>query len=447
MRFQDELAAFRAAHPEIHTVETFVIDLNGTARGKLVPIDSLSKIEAGGMKMPSSTVGLDIFGEDVDEAGIAIQTGDPDGPMVPVPGTLKPVQWAASPTAQLQVTVSMPDGSPSGFDPRLVLERVMKQASDRGLTPVIALELEFFLIDPREPLPPLNPDYGGRLEGGQVYDIDVMRAFEPVVTAMTDAAQVLGAPTETVIAEFGQGQFEVNLTHTDDALSGADQMVALRRAIRGTARDKGSDATFMPKPYGDQVGSGMHMHVSLNDAEGRNVFAGQNGPNPLLRHAVAGTLAHMADAMLIFAPHLNSYRRFLPGFLAPVEALWARDHRGTAIRVPETSGDGARIEHRVAGADANPYLVTAAILASVLAGLDAGSEPAPPVAGEIARGMGPALPLNWQHAEQVFSSSPFIAEWLGPDVQRVFGSQKRQEYAKMLERVTDAELDTYLRRI
>src|SRR5690606_3924242 len=145
--------------------------------------------------------GLDIFGEDVEEAGIAIQTGDPDGVLDPVPGSLAPVLWAGSPTAQVQVTVRMPDGSPSPFDARNVLARVAAQAAARGLTPCIALELEFFLIDAREPCPPLNPDYGGRLDGGQVYDIDVLRAFEPVVSGMCEAARALGAPAETVIAE------------------------------------------------------------------------------------------------------------------------------------------------------------------------------------------------------------------------------------------------------
>ena len=401
------------------------------------------------MKLPSSTAGLDIFGDDVYEAGLAIQTGDPDGPATAVPGSLGPMLWAdeTHPTAQVQVVPCLPDGTEAPYDPRNVLARVAERAAERGLTPVLALEQEFFLIDPTEPLPPLDPVSGRRLSGGQVYDLDVTRSFAPILHGIAEAAQALGATTETMITEFGHGQFEVNLTHGRDPLAAADQIIALRRAIRGVARQHGLDATFMAKPWGDTVGSGLHVHLSFLNRDGQNIFAGRAEPNPAMRHAIAGCLAHLADAMLIFAPHLNSYRRFLPGFLAPVEALWARDHRGTAIRVPETSGDGARIEHRVAGADTNPYLVTAAILASVLAGLDAGSEPAPPVTGEIARGMGPALPLNWQHAEQVFSSSPFITEWLGPDVQRVFGSQKRQEYAKMLERVTDVELDAYLRRI
>ena len=288
---------------------------------------------------------------------------------------------------------------------------------------------------------------GQRLDQGQVYDLGITRAFAPVLHDIVDAAAALGANADTMITEFGCGQFEVNLTHVPDAMAASDQAIALRRAIRGVARAHGLDATFMAKPWGDQVGSGLHLHLSLLDQAGRNVFAGDPGPNIMLRQAIAGCLAHMADTMLVFAPHLNSYRRFVPGFLAPVEALWAIDHRGTAIRVPEASGAGARLEHRVAGADANPYLVAAAVLAGALAGLDAGNEPAPPISGEATKGMGPKLPLNWQQAEQVFSGSDFVETWLGSSFQHVFGAQKRQEYDKLLARVTDVEMETYLRRL
>lgn len=448
MTFAAELAAFRAAHPEIGAAEVFVIDLNGTPRGKLVPMSTLDKLATGGMKMPSSTPGLDIFGNDVEEAGIAIQTGDPDGALDPVPGSLGPVMWAASPTAQVQATVRMPDGRPAPFDPRNVLASVVEKARAKGITPVMALELEFFLIDAREPLPPMNPDFGGRLAGGQVYDMDVMRAFEPVVTEMTRAAQALGAPTETVTAEFGQGQFEVNLIHTDDPMAAADQMVSLKRAIRGTARDKGYDATFMAKPYGDQVGSGMHVHISLLDGDGVNIFDGGSAePNDAMRHAIAGMLTHMADSTLIFAPHLNSYRRMVPGSFVPIEATWAHDNRGSALRIPETKGKGARIEHRVSGSDANPYLVAAAILAAVLAGLEAGENPPPPVEGQIGAGSGDPLPLSWAGAEVQFSESAFIADWLGESFRHVYGSQKRQERNDLLTRVTDVEYGVYLRRL
>lgn len=446
--FADELAAFRAEHPEILAAEVFMVDLNGTARGKLVPIESLEKLGKGGMKMPSSTPGLDIFGEDVEEAGIAIQTGDPDGTLDPVPGTLREVLWAGSPTAQVQVTIRMPDGSASPFDARNVLARVAAEATARGLTPVVALELEFYLIDAREPCPPVNPDYGGRLTQNQVYDLEVLRAFEPIVTEMCHAARALGAPAETVIAEFGCGQFEVNLIHTADALTAADQMVALKRAIRGTARDKGMDATFMPKPYGDRVGSGLHMHLSLQDAAGRNVLDSSPGqPNPAMRHAIAGMLKHMADSTLIFAPHLNSYRRMVPGSFVPVEALWAFDNRGAALRLPETTGPGARIEHRVAGSDANPYLAAAAVLAGALAGMDAGAEPPPPVEGQIVPGLGDPLPVSWAAAERRFDRSAFVGTWLGEKFRHVYASQKRQERAKMMRLVTDREYEVYLRKV
>ncbi len=446
MGFADELAEFRAAHPEVMEAEVFVIDLNGMARGKLVPIGALDKLAARGMKLPSSTPGLDIFGEDVYEAALAVQTGDPDGPMDPVPGSLGLMTWAERPTAQVQGTIRQPDGSLSAFDPRNVLQQVVTRVRASGVQPVMALEQEFFLIDPTEPLPPVNPVTGERMVMGQVYDLDIGRAFARLLADIADAARALGAETEALVTEFGYGQFEVNLIHVDDPLVAADQVIALRRAIRGVARQHGLDATFMAKPYGDTVGSGLHLHLSLWDGD-NNIFAATNGmPNPPMRHAIAGCLDHLADAMLIFAPHLNSYRRFLPNSLAPAEAHWAMDHRGTALRVPETAGKGARIEHRVAGADANPYLVVAAVLAAAMSGLALGEEPPAPVEGELAPGMGGSLPLEWGAAEKTFSASEFVRDWLGPDIQHVFGAMKRQERGTLLARITDVEREVYLRR-
>lgn len=449
MSFADELAAFRAAHPDTGHAEVFCVDLNGVSRGKLVQIAALEKLDAGGMKLPSSTAGLDLFGDDVYEAGLAIQTGDPDGVVRPVPGSLGPMLWAdpAHPAAQVQVVPNMPDGSLAAFDPRNVLAQVTERWAEAGLTPVLALEQEFFLIDAEAPLPPRNPVTGERLATGQVYDLDITRAFAPLLHAIQDASSALGAEVETLISEFGYGQFEVNLSHGPDPVQAADRMIALRRAIRGTARQHGYDATFMAKPWGNTVGSGLHMHLSALDADGRNIFDDADGPNARMRHAIAGCLTHMADEMLIFAPNMNSYRRFVPGFLAPVEALWAVDHRGTGVRVPEATGPAARIEHRVAGGDANPYLVTAAVLAAALAGLEAAEEPPEPVSGELVPGLGGALPLTWQAAEARFAGSDFIRDWLGEPLRHVFGALKRQESTKLLKRITDVEIETYLRRL
>lgn len=451
MSFADEVAAFRAAHPGIDAVEVFIVDLNGILRGKRVPIDRLAKAGEGGLRLPVSTLGLDIFGTDVPENGIAIETGDPDGIMVPVPGSLVPMLWADRPAGQLACTMAWPDGTPCGYEARAALASVVARAAALGLTPVVALELEFYLIDAERPEPPMNPVAGGRLARDQIYDLGVLRAFEPVIADIAEAAQALGAPAETVICEYGAGQFEMNLGHVPDALAAADHMVWLRRAIRGTARAHGMDATFMPKPYGTNAGSGQHIHVSLLDRDGHNIFdagaAEGDGPNARARHALAGLVAGMADTMLVCAPHANSYRRFVPGSYAPTVAAWGLDNRGTALRMPETAGPGARIEHRVAGADANPYLLTAAVLAGVLEGLDVAAEPPPPLSREPDPHEGERLPLSWDEAERRFAESGFVGRWLGADLQRVYAGIKRQERATLLARVPDTEYAAYLRAV
>ena len=449
MNFAEELAAFRAAHPDVTQAEVFVVDLNATARGKLVPIESLDKLATGGMKLPVSTPALDIFSEDVYEAGLAIQTGDPDGVLDPVPGTLGRMLWAETPTAQVQVTIRRADGSEAEFDARNVLASVAGRAAEAGLTVVSALEQEFYLIDISEDLPALNPVTGRRLAGGQVFNLDVGRAFTPFLNDLAEASRALGAETETMITEFGYGQFEVNLVHGRDPMIACDQVIALRRAARGVARAHGFDVTFAAKPWPDTTGSGLHIHLSFEDENGRNIFAdgAPNAPNLHMRHTIAGWLKHMAESMLVFAPHSASYRRLVPGILAPVEALWAMDHRGASVRVPEAVGPGARIEHRTAAGDANPYLVSAVVLAAALSGFKGREEPPAPVSGEITPGMGGPLPLEWGQAESMFANSDFVAEWLGVEFRDVFAAMKRQERATLQPRLTDVERETYLRRI
>ncbi|MEM7190814.1 MAG: glutamine synthetase, partial [Pseudomonadota bacterium] len=236
--FAEELAAFRAAHPKITEAEVFMVDLNARIRGKLVPIDALEKIAAGKMKMPASTAGLDFFSEDVVGGGLAVEIGDPDGVIEPVAGTLMPALWTDPVSAQVQVTIRTPDGDAADYDPRNVLAAVAERAQKAGLTPVMALELEFFLIDPAKPLPARMPN-GHRLSDGQVYDMDVTRAMAPLTTKIAEAATALGAPPEATVTEYGGGQFEINLHHSADPLAAADQAMALRRAVRGVARAEG----------------------------------------------------------------------------------------------------------------------------------------------------------------------------------------------------------------
>ncbi|MEM8819554.1 MAG: glutamine synthetase family protein [Pseudomonadota bacterium] len=443
------IATFRAEHPEIGVAEVFVTDLSGINRGKLVPVEMLSKLAKGTMRLPISCLALDIFSSDVPETGLAIERGDPDGSMIPIPGTIAEVLWADRPTMQIQCMLSEESGSAiSAYDPRGVLARVAQLAAGMGLRPVIALELEFYLVDPETACPPKNPQAGGRLGRSQVYDMDVMRAFEPVLADIAEAARALGAPAETVICEFGPGPFEMNLAHCEDALTACDHMIALKRATRGVARRHGLDASFMAKPYGDSAGSGQHIHLSLLDVEGRNIFGAPDadgGPNAPLHHAVAGVLDSMGDTFLLHAPHLNSYRRFMPGSYAPMTAAWGLDNRGVAVRVPAHEGPAARLEARMAGADANPYLLAASVLAGALAGIEAGTEPPAPLAAEALAGEGTALPLSWAMAEQRFATSDFAKAWLGEDLVHTYAAMKRQERATLMARVPDIEYDAYLR--
>ncbi|MEM6487510.1 MAG: glutamine synthetase family protein [Pseudomonadota bacterium] len=447
--FAARLAEVRAAVPRAEVAEVFVTDLNGLARGKLVPIEMLAKLGAGRMRLPISSLALDVFTMDVPETGLALERGDPDGVLIPVPETLAPMLWAARPTLQCQAMLSDEGGAAvSALDPRGILAGVVRRAEAMGFAPVMALELEFYLIDPEHPLPPQNPQAGGRLKRAQVYDMDVIRAFEPVLGRIAEAARALGAPTETAICEFGPGQFEINLAHAGSALTACDHTVALRRAIRGVARGAGLDASFMAKPFGDMAGSGLHLHLSLRDADGAPAFAAgaaDGGPGALLRAAVAGVLDSLPDTMLVHAPHLNSYRRFAPGSYAPMVAAWGLDNRGAAVRVPEATGPGARLETRLSGADANPYLVAAAVLSGALAGIEAGLAPPAPVAAEPGEGEGTPLPLSWAMAEQAFSASPAIAPSLGAAFQRVFAAMKRQERATLMAQVPDIEYEAYLR--
>ena len=452
--FAEKARAFMAENPDIEIIELVFPDMNAVMRGKWMPARQAEKLAQGAARMPMSTYNLDIASEDVAEARIAVDIGDPDGVGWPIPHAFGRALWLERPTAIALMTMTEPDGvTPCVYDPRQVLAGVAARFAARGLTPVVAPELEFYLVDGEtddygHARPPLGVG-GDRLEASQVYMLDVKSAFSDVLQEIDAAARALGAPAEAATAEFGPGQFEINLAHTPDACAAADHAILLRRAVRGVARQHGMDACFMAKPYGDQSGSGQHFHVSVLDAEGRNIFdsGALEQPNAAMRAAVGGLLETMADATLTFAPHLNSYRRLRPNSYAPCQAVWGLDNRGVAVRCPQLSGAGARIEHRVAGADANPYLALASILGGILYGLDRRSDPGEPIEGEVKPEHGHMLPITWPSAIAAFEQSAFMCDTLGEEFARVYAMMKRQEMERLLERVTDAEYDTYLRTV
>ncbi|MEO1194466.1 MAG: glutamine synthetase family protein [Pseudomonadota bacterium] len=323
-----EAEAFIATHRDIQFVDGIFADLCGIIRGKRYPIEDLHKILMRGITIPASSFLLSVTGGSDDPLGLGVSDGDPDNVLVPIPGMLKPVPWAERPLAQVYMTMQDREGKPFRLEPRNVLARVVERFAEMGLTPVVALELEFYLIDRERtefgaPQPPLSPASGLRDTTKQVYGMAEVEAYAGLLGDITAACDAQEIPYGAITAEYAPGQFEINLDHVADSLLAADHAVLLKRVVKGCARRHGIQATFAPKPYPDEVGSGLHAHISLIDKEGRNVFDnGQDGPSDLLRHGIGGCLDLMAPSMAIFAPNPNGFRRYRSKNYAPVSQCW-----------------------------------------------------------------------------------------------------------------------------
>ncbi|WP_454915482.1 glutamine synthetase family protein [Xanthobacter sediminis] len=446
---QDEAAAHVNAFGTPDVVEVLLPDTSGVLRGKWLPGASLGKVWKDGVAIPLSIFGLDVWGCEVEATEIHLETGDKDGLCWPVPGTLKPVPWASRPTAQVLITMSEPDGSPRGapwrLDPRQQLARIVSRFEALGLTPCVAFELEFYLLKPGAPgeVPqPVFPVTGQARQN--MYSMSDLDAFADVLHEIRAACVAQDLPADTVISEAAPGQFEVNLCHKADPMGAADDAILLRRLIEGVARRNGLRATFMAKPLAAFAGNGMHVHVSLMDKAGGNVFARPEGGDETLRHAAGGLLATMLDSTLLFVPSFNGYRRLVPGSYAPVSVTWGYDNRSVAVRVPNGPPQARRLEHRIAGAEAHPHLVLAAILAGMLEGLERRIEPPPPLVGNAYDHDAPRLSPSMADAVARFGSSPFIAKAFGEEYRRVYAVMKAEEMAAFTRVILPLEYETYL---
>lgn len=450
---QQELQDFLTARPGLRFIDLLLHDLNGVDRGKRVDVASAPGVFANGLLLPGSMFALDVPGHTVEATGLGFDEGDADRPCMPLPGTLVDVPWLDHGVAQAQLTMHERDGRPFPCDPRQLLQRVLARFAPLRLTPVVAIELEFYLIDraldarglPQAPVSPLTGRREHRTQINSMLDLD---AFSAVLAGIDRACHAQQVPSTTALAEYGPGQFEVNLAHSSDVLAACDQAVRFKRIVKCVARHHGMDATFLAKPYADMAGSGLHLHLSLVDAAGRNVFADADPlGTPLMRHAAAGLLATMAEGMAVFAPLPNSWRRFRSEAYVPLTADWSVNNRGAALRVPVSDAANRRLEHRAAGADANPYLVASWVLGSVLKGLAEGREPRAPLQGNLYRGEesgGEALPRYWPLALDRFEASSFALQLLGPELHRLYATVKRHELDEFNQLVTPGEIATLL---
>ncbi|HCV71255.1 MAG TPA: glutamine synthetase [Agrobacterium sp.] len=435
-------------NPDIEILEAFVIDANGVPRGKWIPRERAIDVLEKGMAIPRSVYALDIWGRDVHAAGLAEGTGDPDGFCFPVPGTLSRVTWLGRPTAQVLLAMKNPDGTGFYGDPRNVLARVLEAYKKAGLTPVVATELEFYLIDPvRSALDPVRPPHSreGRWHTGQtqVLSISELQDFEDVFHDIATACRAQGVLADTTLRENGPGQYEINLNHVPDALRAADFAVFLKRIVKGVARRHDLDATFMAKPYGLQAGNGMHVHFSVLDSDGRNIYAGENGPSDALMHSVGGLLENMGESMAIFAPHANSYRRLTPDMACPVNNAWGYDNRTTAFRVPISSPQARRVENRLPSSDANPYLALAASLACGWLGIVNNIEPTEPTADTANEGS-IDLPRGLLEAVALLEGEEQFERVFGHEFVGLYAGLKRGEFETFMQVISPWEREFLL---
>ncbi len=442
-----ELEIFLERHPTTEMVEVLLTDLNGVLRGKWLPIDHIRRLIDGSFKMPLSSVAADVWGRDV--PSLCETTGDGDGICWAIGGSLTTIPWLKRPTAQLRLRMTEANGSPWGHDPRVVLETVYQRYRERGLNPVTAPELEFYLfLEQRSPLgTPVVPNTrinGNSQVGGQIFSTEAMHEYADLLHDIREHCAELEVPLDTIVKELSPGQFELNLHHVDNPLLAADNAQQLKRIIKSIAQQYGYIASFMAKPMAELDGNGLHIHASIVDDEGANIFDdGTDTGSDLLRHALAGLQQTMSDTFLIFAPHMNSYRRFKAGSHAPVAPTWGYENRDVAMRIPNGDPRARRIEYRVAGADTNPYLAMAALLAGMLYGIENKLEPTEPATIGYSD-QKPTLPRSWRDALARFEQSHYVQTALGKDFQVAYSAVKDFEQRQFEGNISAFEYDSYL---
>lgn len=430
-------------------IECLVPDLTGVARGKILP--RVKFTEERGMRLPEAVLGMTVTGNSPigdDAYDRAISSTDRDMILKADPTTITMVPWAVDPTAQVIHDCYFADGTLVDFAPRSVLRRVLKLYAEKGWKPLVAPELEFYLtaknIDPDLPLAAPIGRSGRAETSRQVYSIDAVNEFDPLFEDIYDYCDLMNLDVDTLIHEIGAGQMEINFQH-GDPLGLADKVFYFKRTLREAALKHDMYATFMAKPMAGEPGSAMHVHQSVVDAKtGHNIFSNADGTeSKLFQQYIGGLQRYMPSAMAIVAPYVNSYRRIVRHTAAPINLQWGIDNRTVGFRVPVSGAQDRRIENRIIGADANPYLALAVTLACGYLGMVDALEPTPIVEGSAYK-MPVELPQGLPEALQHVRNETRLREVLGDRFIDVYSAIKELEHQEFMTVISPWEREHLL---
>lgn len=439
-RLPQAFSNYRAGR-KIEEVECIIPDMVGMSRGKAMPFYKFNPDQA--FYLPNSLFFQTISGEYVDVPGLENQWTEVDMVLVPDMSTATAVPWANDVTLQVICDLNSREGEPIGLAPRNVLKRVLQRYRQCGWQPIVAPEIEFYLVkknlDPNEPIEPPIGRTGRPGSGRQAFSMVAVDEYGPVIDTIYDYAEAQGLQIDTLIQEGGAGQLEINLIH-GDPLQLADQVFYFKRAIREAALKNDVFATFMAKPMRDEPGSAMHVHQSVVDLKtGQNIFSDPDGgATPAFYHFIGGSQQHLVELMPLMAPFVNSHRRLSAGMSAPTNLEWGQDNRTTGLRVPNSKPEARRVENRVIGIDANPYLALAASLAAGLQGMIDHTEPRPAATGEV-WDTGKLLPEGPFDMLGAFNEAGDMRELLGDDFCALFSAIKLAELVEFHREISPWE--------
>jgi glutamine synthetase len=427
-------------------VECIVPDIAGVARGKAMPAFKFEHQKS--FFLPTSIFLQTITGEWADAPKGEEEYKEPDMTLVPDFSTATAAPWTADITLQIIHDAYDQRGVPVPTSPRNVLKRVLALYAAEGWRPVVAPEMEFFFVarnlDPNMPIMPPMGRSGRRAAAKQAYSMSAVDEYGKVIDDIYDFAEAMGLEIDGILQEGGAGQVEINLAH-GNPVDLADHIFYFKRMIREAALRHDCFATFMAKPIEGEPGSAMHIHHSVVDiATGRNIFSDEDGnETPAFLHFISGMQRHLPAGVALLAPYVNSYRRYVPDFAAPINLEWGRDNRTTGLRVPISGPEARRVENRLAGMDCNPYLGLAASLACGYLGLKEAQ--APRAECTINAYMGEdELPLNLSDAIDLLEEDAAMTEVLGPDFVALYAAVKRHEYKEFQQVISPWEREHLL---